>query len=317
MQATCNRRGPGRRRGNICGELYSNRLPHKWSRRLAGRHEAYSDTLQSITVVPGLPALKTAGNVARFIRRAGYTEAQMKQFGLTKVPWRKSSAQSLLPYKIPGNPALNLLVRLFWFGETAPFKEISSTFSPQIAEDFLQCNLLDCVSDVCVPQCMLTHFGELLLACDSVRRAQDGAMADHVLGANTPTKILANSLISRPAAEVLDLGTGCGSLALVASQFARTVTATDINPRALEFARFNAALNGIANIQTCVGDRFGAVAGQKFDLVACNPPFFLKPASRMLFTDNPAVLDSFVEGLARAAPSFSRMPAFFRCFVNG
>lgn len=262
--------------------------------------------------MPGLPALELAANIARFIRDAGYTEVQMKQLGLIKVPWRKSAAQSLLPYKIPGNPALNLLVRLFWFGETAPFKEISAAFTQQIAECFLQCNLLDCVSDMCVPQCMLTHFGELLLACDSVRKAQGGAMADLVLGTNTPTKILANSLISRPDADVLDVGTGCGSLALVASRFARAVTATDINPRALEFARVNAALNGIANVQTCIGDRFGPVEGKKFDLIACNPPFFLKPTSRMLFTDNPAVLDSFVEGLARAAPQFLKEAGFFQ-----
>lgn len=194
----------------------------------------------------------------------------------------------------------------------APFKEISSIFSPQIAEDFLQCHLLDCVSDMCVPQCMLTPFGELLLACDSVRKAQAGAMADLVLGTNTPTKILANSLINRPDVDVLDLGTGCGSLALVASQFARAVTAIDINPRALEFAQFNAALNGIANVKTCVGDRFGPVEGKKFDLIACNPPFFLKPVSRMLFTDNPAMLDSFVEGLARAAPQFLKEAGFFQ-----
>ncbi len=185
-------------------------------------------------------------------------------------------------------------------------------FPPQIVEDLLQCELLECQADTYVPQCMLVHFKELLLACDSVRKARDGAASDLVLGTNKPTKILANSLIKRHGTEVLDLGTGCGTLALVAGRFARAVTATDINPRALAFAEFNAALNGITNVRTCTGDRFTPVEGRKFDLVACNPPFFLKPASRLLFTDNPDELDSFVEGLARTAPQFLNEGSFFQ-----
>lgn len=259
-----------------------------------------------------VPSLDTVGKIARFIRETGYTEAQMKQLGFTRVPWRKPAARALLPFKISDNPPLNLLVRLFWFGETASLGEISSTFSPSIAESLLNCQMLEREADTCVPQCMLVHFGNLLLACDSVRRAQSATAPDLVLGTNTPTKILANSLIHRPAADVLDLGTGCGTLAFVASRSAQNVIATDINPRAVAFAEFNSALNGITNVRVRTGDGFGPVEDRKFDLVACNPPFFLTPASRLLFTDNPAELDSFVEGLARTAPRFLKGGGFFQ-----
>lgn len=262
--------------------------------------------------MPRIPAPEIVGNISRFLRETGYTEAQLKQLGLTKVPWRKSVARSLLPYKIPDNAPLNLLVGLFWFGETARCEKVSSAFPPQIVKDLLYCELLEREADVFVPQCMLVHFGELLLACDSVRRAQATATSDLVLGTNTPTKILANSLIKRSCGEVLDLGTGCGTLALVAGRFARAVTATDINPRALEFTEFNAALNGITNVQPGAGDRFVPVEGHKFDLVACNPPFFLNTASRLLFTDNSAELDSFVKGLTQSAPQFLKEGGFFQ-----
>jgi hypothetical protein len=159
---------------------------------------------------------------------------------------------------------------------------------------------------------MLVPFGRLLLACDSVRRVQGGESVDLVLGVDTPTKILANSLITRSGAKVLDLGTECGTLALVACRSALSVTASDVNPRALGFTEFNAALNGIANLQTRLGDRFEPVEEEEFDLIACNPPFFLTPKARLLYTDNPAELDSFVEELARMAPRFLKQGGFFQ-----
>jgi hypothetical protein len=55
---------------------------------------------------------------------------------------------------------------------------------------------------------MLVGAGEMLLACDSVRRAKVEISPDLVLGVNAPTKLLANSLINPPGGDVLDLGTG-------------------------------------------------------------------------------------------------------------
>lgn len=74
---------------------------------------------------------------------------------------------------------------------------------------------------------------------------------------------------------VLDMGTGSGIMALVAAQRAARVVAIDINPAAVRCARLNVLLNGVEDrVEVRRGDLFGAVAGETFDLVLFNPPYF-------------------------------------------
>jgi methylase of polypeptide subunit release factors len=96
------------------------------------------------------------------------------------------------------------------------------------------------------PACVLTHFGGLLLACDSRCRVEAGAV-DLVLGVNPTTQLLARCNVLRSGGKALDLGTGCGTLALAAASIAVSLIGTDINQRALNFGRINAALNGVAS----------------------------------------------------------------------
>jgi methylase of polypeptide subunit release factors len=53
------------------------------------------------------------------------------------------------------------------------------------------------------------------------------------------------------------------------------VVAVDINPAAARCAKLNAVANGLAGkVEVYEGDMFGPVAGRKFDLILCNPPYF-------------------------------------------
>ena len=81
---------------------------------------------------------------------------------------------------------------------------------------------------------------------------------------------------------VLDLGTGTGVIALTAAlSGAQRVVATDINPEAVRCARINVERYGLERVVLVQeGDMFATVAGEKFDLVLCNPPYFRgEPAS--------------------------------------
>ena len=81
---------------------------------------------------------------------------------------------------------------------------------------------------------------------------------------------------------VLDVGTGTGVAAIHAALAGAQVTAIDINTEAIRCARINALLNHVDDrIDLRAGDMFEPVAGERFNVVVCNPPFFQgTPASR-------------------------------------
>ncbi len=100
---------------------------------------------------------------------------------------------------------------------------------------------------------------------------------DHVLGVGGASLTLARCTVRDQVHRVLDLGTGCGVQALHAARHsAAPVVGTDVSARALGFAAFNAALNGV-RLELHQGSLLEPVAGQQFDLVVSNPPFVITP----------------------------------------
>lgn len=73
---------------------------------------------------------------------------------------------------------------------------------------------------------------------------------------------------TRPGQRLLDLGCGSGVVGALAARAGAVVTAVDIDPRAVAAAR----RNGIADARQ--GDLFEPVAGERFDRIAFNPPYF-------------------------------------------
>lgn len=86
-----------------------------------------------------------------------------------------------------------------------------------------------------------------------------------------------------PGVRVLDLGTGSGALAVAAAAAGARVVAVDANPEAVRCARINVLLNRCEErVAVREGDLFAAVAGERFDLVVCNPPYYPgAPTSRL------------------------------------
>ena len=74
---------------------------------------------------------------------------------------------------------------------------------------------------------------------------------------------------------VLDIGTGCGILAVIASKKASKVVATDVNPHAVECAKRNAKANGAASkVEVRLGDLFGPILEtEKVDVILFNAPY--------------------------------------------
>lgn len=87
---------------------------------------------------------------------------------------------------------------------------------------------------------------------------------------------------------VLDIGTGCGILAVTASKKASKVVATDVNPHAVECAKQNAKANRVASkIEVRLGDLFAPVSkAEKFDVILFNAPYLpSKPEETRTWTD--------------------------------
>jgi release factor glutamine methyltransferase len=81
-------------------------------------------------------------------------------------------------------------------------------------------------------------------------------------------------------ADVLELGTGSGAIAIAAAHGgARSVVVVDVSRRALACAWLNARLNR-ARVEPRHGDLFDPVQERTFDLVVSNPPYL--PAANPL-----------------------------------
>jgi release factor glutamine methyltransferase len=112
--------------------------------------------------------------------------------------------------------------------------------------------------------------------------------------------------------DVLDLGTGSGTLAVVAARLGGRVTAVDISWRAIAAAWLNALLNG-QTLRVRHGDLTAAVPGRRFDLVISNPPYVPAPTSGPLPPRGPArAWDAGTDGrllidrICAAAPTLLR-----------
>lgn len=134
----------------------------------------------------------------------------------------------------------------------------------------------------------------------------------------TPTShLLGRAVLDhvQPGDRVLDVGTGSGVNAILAATRGAQVVAVDINPRALEAARANAARNGVADqVEVRRSDVFDAVAGT-FDLVVFDPPFrWFRPRDLLeaaTTDENYRALAAFFAGAREHLAAGGRMLVFF------
>jgi predicted RNA methylase len=102
--------------------------------------------------------------------------------------------------------------------------------------------------------------------------------ADAVMTPGPTTADLVNVLPDRVGGSFLDVGTGPGTLGLIAKRRgADTVVTTDVNDRALSLTRFNASFNEL-RVDVRAGDLFAPVGDERFDWVVSQPPYVTHPS---------------------------------------
>jgi release factor glutamine methyltransferase len=115
----------------------------------------------------------------------------------------------------------------------------------------------------------------------------------------------------RPGANVLDLGTGSGALALRAAQMGGKVTAVDVARRAVVTARLNAFLHH-RRITVRRSDLISAVGERSYDLVLCNPPYVPSPTTRVPTRGAARAWDAGPDGRAIVDRVCDKAPAALR-----
>jgi len=100
-------------------------------------------------------------------------------------------------------------------------------------------------------------------------------VADNVYEPAEDSFLLADNLKVIEGDTVVDMGTGCGILGIIAATKAKRVVAIDINPYAVRCAKQNAELNSVAGkISFIQGNLFAPIRMRtEFDVIAFNPPY--------------------------------------------
>lgn len=251
---------------------------------------------------------------------AGYTaaaiEARLGDSAAAALR-RGHRAPAMRALEYPDDP-LGVLARLFALGAPVPRARLLRALPRFGVDTAIDVQLVAPVpdADTVVPLVELaahdfvdsTSVSSWWIVSDLGEVARRGALlSDHVLGVGGATRTLAGLMIQTGVESVLDLGTGCGIVALLASRFAARVIATDISDRALRFAELNAQLNSVTNVEFRRGNLFAPVAGERFDRILSNPPFVITPRSASVVTeydyrDAGMTGDALVEAVIRGVP---------------
>ena len=145
------------------------------------------------------------------------------------------------------------------------------------------------------------------------------APSEHVMGVGGATHSLIDAIPHERVGSALDLGTGCGIIALELSRIAHRVTATDISSRALTFAAANLTLNEVTNVELRLGDLCEPVREHQFDLIVSNPPFVISPAregEHYVYRTSGEPGDALLRRMLAEAPELLAADGTLVCLAN-
>jgi methylase of polypeptide subunit release factors len=194
-----------------------------------------------------------------------------------------------------GDP-LGTLIRLWWLGVAVE----TSALHPSVQ----QSGLITVTGTRARANVHLQPWetGGYVVSDRKVRPGDPALRPDHVVGAGGASANLAQLATRRPVARALDLGTGCGVQVLSLAGRAGHITATDVNPRAIELAELSWRLSGLTGVEARTGSLYEPVTDELFDLIVSNPPFVISPGGRLTYRETGGEGDGFCRDLVRRTP---------------
>jgi hypothetical protein len=237
-----------------------------------------------------VPALR---EVIAKLAQTGYAETAMRErlglLDLVDLHWR--SVPIYRAERLSARETLDLAIELFLLQGILPRHEFDRLFGETDQAVLIRAGLIALDNDGSArARASLFPVGDRLIFADHAwpELPHPGFATvphDHVMYIGADSRELARCTFRRPFRSALDLCTGSGIHALLASAHSEHAVAVDINERAALCTRFNAQLSGVTNLEVRVGDLLEPVRGQRFDLITANPPFVPSPVNALGFRD--------------------------------
>lgn len=232
----------------------------------------------------------------------GYTRAALHELGAFRgVPIDREAAIAATA----SSDAQCILFRLFFLNVAVQANDLALAIAPFPVADLLARGLLlEETGGLVRSAAAIIPIGELLTLRD-FEPSETGRplRPDHVLGVGMATSMLSSMTVRFESHRTLDLGTGQGFHAMVAAGHSGRIIATDINERAIMFARWSLDFNAIDNVELRLGSLFEPVKEEEpFDLIVSNPPFIISPPHDLVCLGGFAEGDSLVQQIIREAP---------------
>lgn len=249
---------------------------------------------------------------------AGFTDAGVLEvLDITSIPSMRSQDIPLLMRRTGGQPKpLNTLIRLFLIEAPCAVEAVQQAIDPMALETWVEAGLVEVHDTSVTATIKLLPFQGFWLAFDRTRILRTNLRHQYVMGIGKSTLTLANLTVRRHVRRTLDLGTGCGVHAFLAAPHSERVSATDVNPRSVQLAAFNAKLNGLSHVECLEGDLFEPVKGQTFDLVLANPPFVISPEKNYIYRDSGMEADEICRTIVRQVPAFLNEGGYCQILSN-
>jgi methylase of polypeptide subunit release factors len=251
------------------------------------------------------PFALSAEQIAKFreaLVKASFDEAQVAAAcGVADVSQLARVSADEVWQRTAGGSTLETLVRLFVIGGAVPARDARRAIEPIAIDDAARGGLLRVSRDQAQAAIRITPCAGALVAFDRTWPGDEVEAPDFVMGPSETSRLLAYALWRTPAEDGLDLGAGSGFLAAVMAPHCRRVVATDVNRRAVAFSAFNAALNGLGNVEPLEGSLFEPVAERRFDRIVSNPPFVISPEDRLVYLNGGMKADGFCQRVAEGA----------------
>jgi SAM-dependent methyltransferase len=263
------------------------------------------------------PEAPGVGRLREVLSTQGFLHTDLDRvLGVAFGPGHLRSDLPLYERRLASPAPLHTLIKLFGLYVDVPEDDACAAFAPLRLDEVVAMGLVERRDRLVRSRVGLVTTGDLVLARDRLVREGAPLRPDHVIGLNPPAMQLGTITVRRPVRAALDLGCGGGVQALLAASHADRVVAVDVNPRALEFTRFNARVNGIRNVECRQGDFFAPVKGERFGLVVCNPPYAISPDARFVFRDSGRPGDAVCEEVVSRIPDHLEEGGFASVLCN-